>query len=61
MCEDSVLRGNISKMCTKIPFGKTFSAENKLLMPISANAHHGLVDGKHVAEFFVEFQHLLNR
>ena len=46
--------------CPKITFGKTYYNNNKLLMPVSINAHHGLVDGKHIGDYFELFQKLLN-
>lgn len=46
--------------CPKITFGKTYYNNNKLLMPVSVNAHHGLVDGKHIGDYFELFQKLLN-
>ena len=46
--------------CPKITFGKTHRNDNKLLMPVSVNAHHGLVDGKHIGNYFELFQELLN-
>lgn len=46
--------------CPKITFGKSFSKENKLFMPISVSAHHGLVDGLHVGQFLSNFQDKLN-
>ena len=45
----------------KITFGKTYNKDNTLLMPVSINAHHGLVDGKHIGGFFDLFQQLLNK
>jgi chloramphenicol O-acetyltransferase type A len=47
--------------CPKITFGKTYYNNNKLLMPVSVNAHHGLVDGKHIGDYFELFQKLLNK
>ncbi len=46
--------------CPKITFGKTYYNNNKLLMPVSVNAHHGLVDGKQMGDYFELFQKLLN-
>jgi chloramphenicol O-acetyltransferase type A len=46
--------------CPKISFGKTFKSNNKLMLPISINAHHGFVDGLHVDKFLEKFQLLLN-
>jgi len=44
----------------KITFGKCESVGNKKIMNISINAHHGLMDGSHVAEYLKLFQELLN-
>ena len=44
----------------KITFGKTFTKNNKKIMPISINVHHGLVDGQHVGNYLNLFQKLLN-
>jgi len=35
----------------KITFGKYYESGNKLFMPVSVNAHHGLMDALHVALF----------
>ena len=50
----------VNDSCPKITFGKLFNKDNKLFMPISVNAHHGLVDGKHVGEFLTIYQDILN-
>lgn len=44
----------------KITFGKIFTKDNHKLMPVSINAHHGLVDGIHVAKYLELFQQLMN-
>ncbi len=44
----------------KITFGKFFSEENTLKIPVSVHAHHGLADGLHVGRFFELFQELLD-
>ena len=44
----------------KIVFGKTFMREGKRIMPISINAHHGLVDGLHAAKHIDLFQKLMD-
>lgn len=46
--------------CPKITFGKMSWNNEKLFMPISVAAHHGLVDGKHVGEFLTLYQEILN-
>jgi len=45
----------------KITFGKMFLKEDRWIMPIAINAHHGLVDGLHVAKYLEVFQKLMNR
>lgn len=44
----------------KITFGKIFTRGNRMMMPVSINAHHGLVDGIHAGKFFELFQKLMN-
>jgi chloramphenicol O-acetyltransferase type A len=45
----------------KITFGKFTIREGKRMLPISIEAHHGLVDGFHLAKYLNEFQNLLNK
>lgn len=40
----------------KITFGKFMVRDNKKFLPISIEAHHGLVDGFHIAKYLAEFQ-----
>ncbi len=35
----------------KITFGKFYELDGRVLMPVSVNAHHGLMDALHVAKF----------
>ena len=44
----------------KITFGKFIFREGKRMLPISIEAHHGLVDGVHIAKYLNEFQNQLN-
>ncbi|HZH86636.1 MAG TPA: CatA-like O-acetyltransferase, partial [Brumimicrobium sp.] len=44
----------------KITFGKFTIREGKRMLPISIEAHHGLVDGFHIAKYLTEFQNQLN-
>lgn len=44
----------------KISFGKMKEEAGRLMMPVSVEAHHGLIDGFHVSLYFDEFQKLLN-
>ncbi len=43
----------------KITFGKFMVRDNKKFLPISIEAHHGLVDGFHIAKYLAEFQRQL--
>ncbi|OWP79356.1 CatA-like O-acetyltransferase [Flavobacterium oreochromis] len=45
----------------KITFGKFTIREGKKMLPISIEAHHGLVDGFHIAKYLNEFQNQLNK
>lgn len=44
----------------KITFGKFYRDGNKILLPTSIDAHHGLVDGLHVGKYLEEFQKGMN-
>ena len=46
--------------CPKITFGKIEVIKQREIMPVSVFAHHGLIDGFHVGEYFDLFQKLLN-
>lgn len=43
-----------------IAWGKYFKQEDKLLMPLSIQAHHALVDGFHAGKYYEAFQYMLN-
>jgi chloramphenicol O-acetyltransferase type A len=43
----------------KITFGKYFEKHDRILMPVSVNAHHGLMDAWHVSEFLRLFSEFL--
>ena len=48
----------------KISFGKYFAAQddpNKILMPVSSQTHHGLMDGVHVGRFYTKLQEACDR
>ncbi len=47
--------------CPAITFGKFFQRDNKILMPISINVHHGLMDAFHVGQFLELFKQLMNK
>jgi chloramphenicol O-acetyltransferase type A len=44
----------------KISFGKYFHRDGRMIMPISVNAHHGLMDGFHVGQFLQLYESLMN-
>ncbi|MFZ4414898.1 MAG: CatA-like O-acetyltransferase [Bacteroidales bacterium] len=44
----------------KITFGKYFSRNKRLIMPISIHAHHGLMDGFHVGQYLQMFEKFIN-
>jgi chloramphenicol O-acetyltransferase type A len=44
----------------KITFGKFEEINNKKIMNISINGHHGLIDGSHAGKYLKLFQDLLN-
>ena len=46
---------------TKITFGKFSIREGKKYLPVSIEAHHGLVDGFHLAKYLSEFQRQLDK
>ena len=45
----------------KIAFGKFYENNGQKLMPVSVEAHHGLMDAFHMSEYFREFEKLLNQ
>lgn len=51
---------NRDETVPKITFGKFTIRDNKKFLPVSIEAHHGLVDGFHLAEYLNEFQKQLN-
>lgn len=44
----------------RISWGKYFPVQDKILMPVSVQAHHALVDGRHTGQFFNKMQENLN-
>ena len=44
----------------KITFGKFEEINNRKIMNISINGHHGLIDGSHAGKYLKLFQELLN-
>ena len=51
---------SIKDSVPKITFGKIYLKEKRWIMPIAIYAHHGLVDGLHVAKYLDKFQKLMN-
>lgn len=45
----------------KITFGKFILRDGRKFLPVSIEAHHGLVDGLHVSQYFERFQAELDR
>lgn len=45
----------------KLAFGKFKKVDNILLMPVSVDVNHALVDGFHVGQFFEKFQEELDQ
>lgn len=45
----------------KITFGKFSIRDNKKYLPVSIEAHHGLLDGFHLAKYLTEFQRQLDK
>jgi chloramphenicol O-acetyltransferase type A len=45
----------------KITFGKYFHRNGRIIMPVSVNVHHGLMDAYHVGLFLDRFQELVNK
>ena len=44
----------------KLSFGKVFEQNGEKFLPTSVEAHHGLVDGFHIGEYFRLFEEFLN-
>ena len=48
----------------KISFGKYFPSPadpSRILMPVSSQTHHGLMDGVHVGKFYTQLQEACDR
>ena len=52
---------NPKESVPKITFGKYTIREGRKMLPVSIEAHHGLVDGLHIAQYLTEFQNQLNQ
>lgn len=53
--------GNKNDSVPQLSFGKIKHQNNKMLMPVSINVNHALVDGYHVGQFFEKFQEELDK
>jgi chloramphenicol O-acetyltransferase type A len=42
----------------QITFGKAYWQEERYLLPLSLNVHHGLCDGIHISAFFQRFEEI---
>jgi chloramphenicol O-acetyltransferase type A len=51
---------NPKETVPKITFGKFSVRNNEKMLSVSIEAHHGLVDGLHIAEYLDEFQRQLD-
>jgi len=51
---------NPKESVPKIVFGKFTEKNGKKMLPLSVEAHHGLMDGYHLALYLQEFQNQLN-
>ena len=45
----------------RITWGKFFNEGKKIKMPLSVQAHHAVVDGRHVGQYFQLFENLVQR
>jgi len=50
----------ISDSVPKITFGRYYETCGKIMMPVSVNAHHGLMDAWHVSAFLNLFETFMN-
>lgn len=44
----------------RISWGKYFEQDDKILLPLSVQAHHALADGSHVGQYFITIQEILD-
>lgn len=44
----------------QLSFSKTYNENDRMLMNVGINVHHGLIDGYHVGQFVESFQKYLN-
>jgi chloramphenicol O-acetyltransferase type A len=45
----------------RIAFGKFIEENDRILLPISVEVHHALVDGLHVGRFLMRLEELLSK
>ncbi len=53
--------GNKDDSVPQLAFGKIKKEREEILMPVSVNVNHSLVDGYHVGQFFENFQNELDK
>ena len=51
---------NSNDSVPKITFGKFSIKEGRKMLPVSVEAHHGLMDGLHLSQYLAEFQRQLD-
>lgn len=51
---------NYKDSIPKITFGKYFHRNDRMILPVSVNAHHGLMDALHVGRFLQAFEQLMD-
>lgn len=44
----------------RIAWGKYFEENDRILIPVSVQVHHALVDGSHAGDYFVRLQNFMN-
>lgn len=44
----------------RISWGKYFEENGRMKLPLSVQAHHALVDGMHIGQYFIKLQEMLN-
>lgn len=45
----------------RITWGKYFKQDNKIMMPLSIQVHHAMMDGEHASRFFKLFEELVSK
>lgn len=53
------MTGNLDDSIPRIIWGKNFKKGKKIMFPVSVQVHHALMDGVHVAKFFIKLSEFL--